>query len=184
MRFILGRAATREEVEAEWAERLGPRSDVARGLGYWVGFEEERFVGWWSASSFVVDPTRSGVGYRLVQDAWGRGLATEGGRALVAQAFSVPGVDRVVASTMAVNTASRAVLAKLGMTHVDTYAGSWADPLPGWEQGEVVYELLKEARIDEPHATSTTPPTNSAPRPGSSVVVEERSSHTSETSKR
>lgn len=141
MRFA--RAATREEVEAEWAERLGPRSDVARGLGYWVGFEEDLFVGWWSASSFAPDPSVSGIGYRLARSAWGRGLATEGAAAAVDHAFSVPGVDRVVASTMAVNAGSRSVLAKLGMNHVDTYAGTWEVPLPGSEQGEVVYALTR-----------------------------------------
>lgn len=143
MRFILGRAATRAEVEAEWAERLGPRTDSERGLGCWVGFEGEQFVGWWSASAFVPDPSVSGIGYRLARSAWGRGLATEGARAAVAHAFSVPGVDRVFASTMAVNAASRAVLAKLQMAHVDTRVGTWVAPLPGAALGEVVYELSR-----------------------------------------
>ena len=42
---------------------------------------------------------------------------------------------------MAVNTASRAVMAKLGMRHVRTDHRSWDDPLPGAEQGEVVHEI-------------------------------------------
>jgi len=108
-----------------------------------VGFEEDLFVGWWSASSFAPDPSVSGIGYRLARSAWGRGLATEGAAAAVDHAFSVPGVDRVVASTMAVNAGSRSVLAKLGMNHVDTYAGTWEVPLPGSEQGEVVYALTR-----------------------------------------
>jgi len=29
----------------------------------------------------------------------------------------------------------------LAMHHVRSYAGSWEDPLPGWEQGDVVDEL-------------------------------------------
>ncbi len=87
----------------------------------------------------------SGVGYRLRREAWGRGLATEGGRLMVEPAFAAPYVEKVVASTMAVNTASRAVLAKLGMTQVDTYVGDWDDPIPGWERGEVVYELTRSA---------------------------------------
>ena len=44
---------------------------------------------------------------------------------------------------MAVNVASRAVLAKLGMTHVDTYVGDWEESLPGAEQGEVAYALTR-----------------------------------------
>ena len=64
---------------------------------------------------------------------------------MVEQAFVAPYVEKVMASTMAVNAASRAVLAKLGMTHVDTYVGDWDDPIPGWEQGEVVYEITRSA---------------------------------------
>ncbi|MGI8645657.1 MAG: GNAT family N-acetyltransferase, partial [Nocardioides sp.] len=143
MRYLLGRAATRAEVETEWAERLGVRTDEGRGLGYWVGFVDDDFVGWWSASSFATDPTVAGVGYRLRRATWGAGLATEGGRAMVTHAFGVPEVARVVASTMAVNLASRAVLAKLGMTHVDSYVEEWEDPLPGSDQGEVVYALTR-----------------------------------------
>ena len=44
-------------------------------------------------------------------------------------------------AAMAVNTGSRRVMEKLGMRQVRTYVGEWEDPLPGWEQGEVVYEL-------------------------------------------
>lgn len=143
MRYLLGRAATRAETEAEWAQRLGPQTDQERGLGYWVGFEGDAFAGWWSASSYAPDRSVSGLGYRLPRQAWGRGLATEGGHAMVRRALMTPEVERVVATTMAVNTASRAVLARLGMTHVDTYVGEWDDPLPGWEEGEVVYELRR-----------------------------------------
>jgi RimJ/RimL family protein N-acetyltransferase len=141
MRFILGRAATPEETRAEWATRLTAQSDADRGLGYWAGFAGEEFVGWWSASSFAGRPAISGVGYRLCRTAWGRGLATEGARAMVAQAFACPAVQRVVASTMAVNTGSRAVLRKIGMVHTETWVREWDEPVPGWEQGEVRYEL-------------------------------------------
>ena len=42
---------------------------------------------------------------------------------------------------MTVNTRSRAVLERLGMHVVQTWVGEWENPLPGWEQGEVVYLL-------------------------------------------
>ena len=145
MAFITGRASTPEETAAEWTERRGPRSDEDRGLGYWAGFAGDEFVGWWSASSFAHDPTMSGVGYRLRRETWGRGLATEGGRVMLEQAFFAPYVEKAVASTMAVNGPSRAVLAKLGMTHVDTIPGQRGDRIPGWEQGEVVYEVRRVA---------------------------------------
>ena len=145
MRFILGRAATPEETAAEWSQRCDHQSDPTRGLGYWAGFVDDVFVGWWSASSFETDPTRSGTGYRLVRSAWGRGLATEGARAMVVQAFAAHTVERVVASTMAVNAGSRRVLEKAGLLHVETTYDVWRDPLPGADPGEAIYELTRAA---------------------------------------
>ena len=143
MHFIRGRAATPEETLAEWDVRSSAQTDGARGLGYWIGRVDGTFVGWWSASSFADDPAISGLGYRLRRGAWGHGLATEGARALRDHAFSTPGVERVVASTMAVNTASRVVLEKVGLRHTDTWVQQWGDPVDGWEQGEVCYELSR-----------------------------------------
>lgn len=142
MRYVCGRARSAEETADEWALRLGPQSDGGRGLGYWVGFTSDGFVGWWSASCFP-RPELAGVGFRLRRPAWGRGLATEGARAMVAHAFAVPGVERVIASTMAVNSASRRVLEKAGLRHVDTLFADWRDASPGSELGEVVYEALR-----------------------------------------
>jgi RimJ/RimL family protein N-acetyltransferase len=141
MRYILGRAATAEETRAEWDERLTLRTDEERGLGYWCGFLDGGFVGWWSASSVAENPAVAGLGYRLRREGWGVGLATEGARAMVRHAFSVPGIEAVHASTMAINTGSRQVLSKVGMRHTRTDMWEWDEPIPGWEQGDVVYEL-------------------------------------------
>jgi RimJ/RimL family protein N-acetyltransferase len=160
MRFIRGGPSTPQESRREWTRRRGPQTDEARGLGYWAGFEGERFVGWWSASSFADDLKTSGVGYRLRREAWGRGLATEGGRVMVDQAFGALSVEKVVASTMSANAASRAVLRKLGMTSVDTRPEDRDDRVPGREQGKVVYEL---ARRDPPRGELPTFDRKTAP---------------------
>lgn len=144
MRFLTGRAATHEETYAEWERRRGVQSDEERGLGYWIGFERNDFVGWWSASTFADTPGQAGLGYRIRRTAWGQGLATEGCRAMVDHAFSIAGIDGVVAGTMAVNIRSRRVMEKLGMRHVRTWHEAWDDPLPGAEHGEVGYELTRE----------------------------------------
>jgi RimJ/RimL family protein N-acetyltransferase len=144
MRYLIGRAATPEETYAEWERRRGPQSDERRRLGYWVGFEGEDFAGWWSCSAYADDAATAGLGYRLRRATWGRGLATEGCRAMVAHALTVPGIGRVVAGTMAVNTRSRRVLEKVGLVHVRTWHEEFDDPLPGTEQGEVGYELSRE----------------------------------------
>ncbi len=56
------------------------------------------------------------LGYTLERSAWGRGYATELGRALIEHAFTELGAPRVVALVEPENRASRRVLEKLGMT--------------------------------------------------------------------
>jgi RimJ/RimL family protein N-acetyltransferase len=53
----------------------------------------------------------------LSADHWGRGLATEGARALVPYAFEVIGLRALVSFTVPGNVRSRRVMEKLGMTH-------------------------------------------------------------------
>jgi RimJ/RimL family protein N-acetyltransferase len=91
-----------------------------------------------------LDPNDVELGYRLRPAVWGRGLATEGAGLLVRRAFTSLGVDRVVATTMAVNTGSRRVLEKAGLRHVDTFFADWPDPIPGAEHGDVVYAVTRE----------------------------------------
>ena len=168
MTYIRGRAATPEETADEWRQRLTEQSDPSRGLGYWIGFEARRFVGWWSASFFAPRPELSGIGYRLCARGWGRGLATEGARAMIAQAFHDPGISRVAASTMTLNTSSRRVLEKLGMTVTSHRLSERKLTVAGWEQGEVGYELSRaEWAGEQPSGSPTEPagsPEDSAPR--------------------
>jgi RimJ/RimL family protein N-acetyltransferase len=56
----------------------------------------------------------------LDADHWGQGYATEMAREAVRVAFEVLELDAVVAQTVDVNHASRAVMEKLGMRHVDS----------------------------------------------------------------
>jgi hypothetical protein len=50
MRNLTGRPATAEQTDAEWTEWLQGRSDLGRGLGYWIGRADGVFVGWWGLS--------------------------------------------------------------------------------------------------------------------------------------
>nr|WP_082600564.1 GNAT family N-acetyltransferase [Nocardioides sp. Soil777] len=124
-------------------ERPRARTRLLGGLGYWAGFDGAAFVGWWSASSFEGRPEVSGVGYRLTAASWGRGLAIEGARVMVDQAFARPEIARVLASTMAAHTGSRRVLEKLGMVHTASWAANEKHEVPGWRDGEVGYELAR-----------------------------------------
>lgn len=145
LEHVFGRALTREEVVGTWLpHRLRPDA-AARGLGYWLGLDAAGdWLGWWCLAVDDTDPGAAELGYRLRRAAWGRGLATEGSRALLDHAFGTVGLERVWAQTMAVNDRSRRVMEKLGMRHVRTWVGEWEDPLPGAFRGEVVHELTRE----------------------------------------
>jgi ribosomal-protein-alanine N-acetyltransferase len=56
------------------------------------------------------------IGWRLAAAHWGHGYATEAGRAVLDQAWSVLGLAEVVSFTTVGNGRSRAVMARLGMT--------------------------------------------------------------------
>ncbi len=55
------------------------------------------------------------IGWRLAAEYWGRGLATEGARAVLAYAFQELRLRQVVAITVPANLRSRRVMEKLGM---------------------------------------------------------------------
>ena len=57
------------------------------------------------------------LGYRLINEVRGTGLATEAARAVIADAFARLGMDFVIATVMAPNMPSRRVLEKLGLTY-------------------------------------------------------------------
>jgi len=56
------------------------------------------------------DPSVADLGYRILRRCWRQGLATEASRTLLRHAFLTVGVRRVIAQTMAVNSASTAAL--------------------------------------------------------------------------
>jgi RimJ/RimL family protein N-acetyltransferase len=57
------------------------------------------------------------IGWRLAADYWGRGLATEGARAVARYAFDELALDGLVSFTVPENIRSRRMMEKIGMTH-------------------------------------------------------------------
>jgi RimJ/RimL family protein N-acetyltransferase len=147
MRFINGgRATTRCEIENEVLPAFLGHYERYGGLGFW-GVEEKstgRFVGWFHLRPAEGAPAGEfELGYRLLRSVWGKGYATEGSRALIDKAFAELGVDRVVASTMVVNVASRRVMEKAGLRFVRIFHQPWPDRIEGEEEGDVEYALLR-----------------------------------------
>lgn len=116
--------------------------------GFWAAREKGTgaFLGWFELRPLDDhDPAVAELGYRLNRAAWGRGYATEGARALVDKGFTDLGIQRVTASTMAVNAGSRRVMEKTGLTFLRAYTEDWPEAIEGSEHGEVEYVLTREA---------------------------------------
>ncbi len=88
-----------------------------KGLGLWAMLPKEAitligFCGYW----FFHEPPELQLLYGVTSDAWGRGLATEGARAMIRYGFEALGFARIAGSTDAPNAASIRVMQKAGMT--------------------------------------------------------------------
>jgi RimJ/RimL family protein N-acetyltransferase len=107
------------EQALRFAERM--ESSWMRGVGKWLAYEESSgaLLGRGGPSWTAVEGAECvEIGWALRQEVWGRGYATEIGRAGLDHAFSVLGVEEVVAFTEVHNARSRAVMERLGMRYV------------------------------------------------------------------
>ncbi len=147
MRFINGgRPTPRQEIERDVLPMFLGYYERFAGYGFWAAVEKAtgRFTGWFHFRPVpAADSEEVELGYRLGKSAWGQGYATEGSRALIDKGFAELGVQRVVASTMVVNVASRRVMEKAGLRFVRTFHQPWPDYIEGEEQGDVEYALLR-----------------------------------------
>jgi RimJ/RimL family protein N-acetyltransferase len=146
MRYLTGEGRTREQVIAAHKMRLATAEAVS-GMGFWVGYVDGRFVGWWlmEAPGWVDQTPLEGeaeLGYRLLRRHWRQGLASEGCRELLRHAFEDLGLHRVSALTMTVNTASRATMASVGLQYIRTFQDP-ADDRRGAELGCVEYAVTR-----------------------------------------
>jgi RimJ/RimL family protein N-acetyltransferase len=102
----------------EHRERL--RARIASGWpaegGIWVieWRHAPGFLGWCGLFP-LEDSGPIEIGYRYVRTAWGQGIATEAGRAVIDQGFRSLGFDRIVGVTHPANLASQRVLEKIGL---------------------------------------------------------------------
>ncbi|MFC7622513.1 GNAT family N-acetyltransferase [Microlunatus sp. GCM10028923] len=145
MRFI-DRHPTPRKAMAAQVEAIIAEYARTPGFGQWIALsrEAQEFLGWFALRR-TAEPGHATLGYRLRRVAWGLGLASEGGRALVDYGFRDHDLDRITADTMAVNERSRRVMTAVGMSYLRTYHEEFVDPLPGTDQGEVEYEITRTA---------------------------------------
>ncbi|BBK30925.1 GNAT family acetyltransferase [Allostella humosa] len=140
MHFLNGGAVDHETTDPERVTFLMPRGAEPY---VWTGRRTatSAFVGWFCL--FPETSTIAEIGYRLRREEWGKGLASEGTSALVNWGFTSGGYEKIVGCTMAVNRGSRRVMEKVGMRYVRTEFRDFPDRIPGAEEGEVWYELLR-----------------------------------------
>jgi len=120
MRY-LGAVWPPERQRAHLSEQIA--ADFGEGLGYWSLYERAapgQMLGWVLLTPLPgTDDIQ--IGYRLRRDAWGRGLATEGGRLLLLHAIETLRLPAVAAVVHPDNAASQGVLTKLGLADVGAY---------------------------------------------------------------
>ncbi len=140
MRFIgRGRPLDRASAElafevmlAHWDQHgLGLRSALERATGAYLGF-----VGLAVVPPGGAAPGETEIGWRLRCGAWGRGLATEGARAVRDEARAR--LDSLVSVAQPANHASRRVMDKLGMGFEREARGRYGEPVVvyRWRAGE------------------------------------------------
>ncbi len=148
MRFITPQPPSPAEVAARiLPEYLREYRELADGLGAFAAIDKETGE---LAGRFSLKPASSygltggtELGYRLYPAFWGRGLATEGARAMIRSGFEDRCLDRIVAITMTDNTSSWRVLEKCGLLRVRTFCYPDPELMPGAEHGDVVYEITR-----------------------------------------
>lgn len=128
MRYISGGVPnTRETYVAELLPRM--LAWPHEPYGFMSAWLEGEFAGWFHLRPSVADPSMLELGYRLRRALWGRGLATEGSRALVRHAFDALEQQAVDACFHPGNVASMRVMQKCSMHEV----GAFVHPRAGIE---------------------------------------------------
>jgi ribosomal-protein-alanine N-acetyltransferase len=100
---------------------------VENGIGRWATIEKisGNFIGW-SGLKFITEPENNqvnfyDVGYRLHPDYWGKGYATESGKAALKYGFEVLNAKEIIGTCHEENIASRRALEKCGLRFIEKF---------------------------------------------------------------
>lgn len=148
MRCIsFGEPTPREVYERELMPYLLAMCEMSPLTGYWAAETRDQgvFVGWAHLRPDRIDPGPQELGYRLRRAAWGRGYATELGRALVDHGFLRVAAGTITARALSANAPSRRVMEKCGLSYESDFL--WPESvLPGRTEAEragVKYSLTR-----------------------------------------
>ncbi len=89
------------------------------GLGVWAGFEKasDKFIGFYELAH-LDNTAEIEVGYRLLNEFWGKGYATEMTKVLIDYGFTTVGLDKIVGISHHGNIPSQNVLLKSGLKYI------------------------------------------------------------------
>ena len=122
-RFIArGGVFSQEDIARRLQTEINNQSQ--HGLSYWPIFllETGDFLGCCGLRPFDVEPGAVELGVHLVPEAWGKGIATEAGHAVIAHAQDTLRTGSLFAGHHPHNDASRHLLGKLGFAYLfDSY---------------------------------------------------------------
>jgi RimJ/RimL family protein N-acetyltransferase len=86
-------------------------------IGFWAAelLTTHEFIGWFHLRPDRFEPAQQELGYRFFKAQWGKGFASEGGQALVADGFNVSKFEVISARALQANLASQRVMQKCGL---------------------------------------------------------------------
>jgi [ribosomal protein S5]-alanine N-acetyltransferase len=130
-RYVGGKPRPREEAEKRFLPSLKPAAD---GLHMWATVLKpaNKYIGrcgiypHFDAESKPI-PGEASFGVYLAKAYWGKGLATEAGRAFVKYGFEKLNLDRIVTMIQVGNDASVRVVEKIGFELIMIEKGEWRD---------------------------------------------------------
>ena len=143
-RYLADGAPPDREITTRWIEKSFADRTITPDVGlYRLLSADDRILGC-VRTHFLAAPRTTELTYVLHPEAWGRGLATAMGWTAMQQAFGSGCVDTMIAATDDPNTASVAVMRRLGMRflrhtrnprwsgveYVRHRSDPWPDPVP------------------------------------------------------
>jgi len=97
------------------------------GIGRWAIIDKATndFIGW-TGFKYITEPINGHVnyhdfGYRLIERYWGKGIATETGKACIKYAFETLNLKEIFGICDVGNMASKNILHKCGLTLIETF---------------------------------------------------------------
>lgn len=120
-----------------------------RGWGLWATEEKEsnNFIGFIGLHEVVEELHFSPaleIGWRLSNEFWGKGYATEGAKAVLNVAFEKLGIDEIVSLTSVINVKSEAVMKRIGMVNTNSNFMHPKIPEGSPLKEHLLYKITKE----------------------------------------